>query len=101
MKWKALFMDAVSRRLVLRVQYDSARKPPIMIEPHLFGLRRGVPVLWAWDRAQVNDHDWEHAWLWLEHDRIVTADATGGVFGGPRKGYNRWTRDYEEVFARI
>lgn len=101
MKWNKVFTDAINERLILQVQYDSPRNPPVMIEPHFFGLRRGVPTLWAWDRALVADDAWEHAWLWLEHDRVVTAHCTGGKFGGARKGYNRWTRDYEEVYARI
>src|SRR3546814_5619769 len=101
MKWQSLCTDAINGRRMLRVQYDSFRNAPIMIEPHLFGMRSGVPTLWAWNRAQIDDYDWDHSWLWLEHDRVITADLTGGAFGVTRKGYDRRSRHFEQIFARI
>src|SRR3546814_11539586 len=100
MKWQSLFTDAINGRRILRVQYDSFRNAPIMIEPHLFGMRSGVPTLWAWNRAQIDDYDWDHSWLWLEHDRVLTAEWTGGASGETGKDDGRRYCPFEQTSAR-
>lgn len=101
MKWDNELRSAIKNFRILRVQYESFRRPALMVEPHVYGVHQGAVSVLAWDRSHIDDDDWEHGWLWLDPEKIILLDETGGRFGGARRGYRHDMRGLDPIYAQI
>lgn len=95
-----MIRDAIGKRLILRLHYRSFSEPEMIVEPHAYGLRNGIPTVLAWDRA-VSEWDWNTGWRWLEVDQMLNPGFSGVAFSGAQHGYTRDSRQIETIYARI
>ncbi len=92
-----LLWKAIEERRLIRVRYNNRER---IIEPHDYGVHKGVVKLLAYQVAGSSKHKLPN-WRWLEEDSMSDIELLNERFGGGRPSDSGEHHRWEKLFIRV
>jgi len=94
-------IEAIRNVQILEIQYGDFRNPAFRVDPYVYGVRKGVPVLFARRRSAGEFSDDGPGWDWLDVERILIANVVSGSKFSARREYGLQSRGLEKIYAQL
>lgn len=92
-----LLRKAIEERRLIRLRYNDQER---IIEPHDYGVHKGIVKLLAYQVAGSSNHKLPN-WRWLEEDSISNIELLSKRFAGGRPSESGEHHRWEKLFIRV
>jgi len=92
-----LLWQAIEERRLIRLRYKNRER---IVEPHDYGVHKGVVKLLAYQVAGSSSHKLPN-WRWLEEDSIFDIESLEERFRGGRPTESGEHHTWDKLFKRV
>jgi hypothetical protein len=90
---------AIANKHLIRLSYEGATR---VVEPHDYGLRKGLRKVLVYQRERAGRRDREvRGWRWLDTVKIEECVVLEQLFSGTREAAGQQHHRWDVLFARV